>query len=393
MRAGSQRAHYERDTHRLIVAGHREWGVNMNPTVTIGATLIALGALSVIAHWFLPRLARPDLYFAVTVSPAFRDSREGHSILRRYRLGLLAVSIPALTLLVTLTVTHRLAWTPVALLVLNGACFGVYYRTRRLVLAYAVAPTSIREARIDAPARRIPGGWIGASGPFAVLAASAAYLGAHWQQIPARLPLHWNLNGQPDVWAASSPGTVFLPIFIAAVTLTALTLLLYGTAHWVRPIYADGPKGRQESRFRTIISLMLLVIEYWIASRFSMLALRPLLPAALQHPSAAAVFIPGLIAIALTAVLMWLGQGGSRRSSAPLRVDSAQPVGDRTEDRFWKLGVFYFNRDDPSVMVEKRFGLGYTVNFARPAAWLIVLLPLLVAIGVSATIAARHRLR
>ncbi|MDE2052096.1 MAG: hypothetical protein KGJ72_13870, partial [Gammaproteobacteria bacterium] len=72
---------------------------------------------------------------------------------------------------------------------------------------------------------------------------------------------------------------------------------------------------------------------------------------------------------------------------------STSPVGDRTEDRFWKLGVFYFNRSDPSVMVERRFGFGYTVNFARPVAWVIILLPVLALIAVSTTIAVRHTMR
>ena len=87
---------------------------------------------------------------------------------------------------------------------------------------------------------------------------------------------------------------------------------------------------------------------------------------------------------------MWLGQGGNRIPS-PQRPDSPSTgaVGDRTEDRFWKLGVFYFNRNDPSVMVERRFGIGYTVNFARPVAWVIALLPVLALIVITTTIAVR----
>ena len=34
-------------------------------------------------------------------------------------------------------------------------------------------------------------------------------------------------------------------------------------------------------------------------------------------------------------------------------------------------------RDDSAVVVEKRFGLGYTLNFARPATWVILLLLLM----------------
>lgn len=36
-----------------------------------------------------------------------------------------------------------------------------------------------------------------------------------------------------------------------------------------------------------------------------------------------------------------------------------------------------FNRDDPAVLIEKRFGIGYTLNLARPMSWTIILLVLL----------------
>ncbi len=114
---------------------------------------------------------------------------------------------------------------------------------------------------------------------------------------------------------AQPQGRLF-PVIIATMALIALTLLC-GIVHRVRPIHADGPKGRQKSRVRRITSLMLLGTAYWVAMLFSSLALRPLLSAALQHPSAVTALIPGLIAIALTAVPRWFGEGGSRPSAAP----------------------------------------------------------------------------
>jgi uncharacterized membrane protein len=366
----------------------------VSPILVVRGVLFALGIFSAIAHWFFPRLTRPDLYFAVTVAPEFRDSPEGRSILRRYRRGLIGASAVTLALLATLVLTPALPLAPSALLLQLVAYFTVFYRARRLVLPHAVAPTTIREASVGRRNRQIPGGWVAASGPFALLAASAGYLGAHWQQISPRLILHWSAHGQPDRWAARSLGTVFLPVLVAAAILLALTLLLYGIAHWLRPIYAGGLKGEHESRFRRTASTVLLVMEYWIAVLFSWLAIRPLLPASLQRPPTAIATLAGLIAVVGTAALMWLGQGGNRIPS-PLRTDSDStgPVGDRTEDRFWKLGVFYFNRNDPSVMVERRFGIGYTVNFAHPVAWIIILLPVLTLMAVTATIAARHGTR
>ena len=51
----------------------------------------------------------------------------------------------------------------------------------------------------------------------------------------------------------------------------------------------------------------------------------------------------------------------------------------RDEERYWWGGVIHYNRDDPDLWVPKRFGLGWTVNFAHPGGrvFLIVLLLLL----------------
>jgi uncharacterized membrane protein len=49
----------------------------------------------------------------------------------------------------------------------------------------------------------------------------------------------------------------------------------------------------------------------------------------------------------------------------------------------WKLLFFYYNPDDPRLFVPKRWtGNFFALNFARPAAW-IVLIVLLTAIVVA----------
>nr|WP_268874139.1 DUF5808 domain-containing protein [Streptacidiphilus melanogenes] len=39
------------------------------------------------------------------------------------------------------------------------------------------------------------------------------------------------------------------------------------------------------------------------------------------------------------------------------------------DDRCWKAGQFYFNRDDRRLLVPKRIGFGRTLNFAQPVSW------------------------
>ncbi|HEU4689717.1 MAG TPA: DUF5808 domain-containing protein, partial [Vicinamibacterales bacterium] len=56
--------------------------------------------------------------------------------------------------------------------------------------------------------------------------------------------------------------------------------------------------------------------------------------------------------------------------------------GDATPDGAWKVGgLFYFNPHDPAVWVEKRFGLGYTLNMGNARAWLLIGMMLLPAIA------------
>ncbi|MCS3530377.1 DUF5808 domain-containing protein [Chryseobacterium sp. JUb7] len=43
----------------------------------------------------------------------------------------------------------------------------------------------------------------------------------------------------------------------------------------------------------------------------------------------------------------------------------------------WKLGLFYFNKEDKRLFPPKRFGLGWTINFANPwsvSAFLLILI-------------------
>jgi uncharacterized membrane protein len=45
---------------------------------------------------------------------------------------------------------------------------------------------------------------------------------------------------------------------------------------------------------------------------------------------------------------------------------------DRDRDpQHWRLLIFYCNPENPRLFVPKRSGLPFTINFARPVAWLL----------------------
>jgi uncharacterized membrane protein len=65
------------------------------------------------------------------------------------------------------------------------------------------------------------------------------------------------------------------------------------------------------------------------------------------------------------------GQGGARLER---RTGTAALTNGLADNERWILGAFYVNRDDPSIFVEKRFGLGYTINLGNPKAIVFILL-------------------
>ena len=73
----------------------------------------------------------------------------------------------------------------------------------------------------------------------------------------------------------------------------------------------------------------------------------------------------------LGAVAARTGQGGSRLNGNVRGLALAAGT-DRDDDRFWKAGLLYVNRDDPAIVVGARFGVGWALNFGNPVAWLII---------------------
>ncbi|WEK68685.1 MAG: DUF5808 domain-containing protein [Candidatus Chryseobacterium colombiense] len=51
------------------------------------------------------------------------------------------------------------------------------------------------------------------------------------------------------------------------------------------------------------------------------------------------------------------------------------------ESSHWKFGLFYYNKEDKRIFPPKRFGYGWTINFANPLSISAFLL-ILVIIGV-----------
>ncbi len=328
-----------------------------------GIVLVLAAVLALTPNW-----TRPDLYFAVTVETDFAFTPQARRILHRYWLEIALHTLIALCL--GTLVGNARPWTglPAIVWLLLGAGWATA-RAHRRTLQYAAAPSPLREANLSARPEKMPGGWALAIGPLVFLAAAAVYAQVFWDDLPQRIAVHWGLHGA-DRWIERTPVNVFGFLALLAVVCATMTVMAYGTLRWSRTISVAGEQARGEASFRRRSIWLLLGVQYLVVMPAVVLAFRPGTTSAWVWP----VATMAVIAVSLAALIR-MGQGGSRMAGPP---EQREPVGDHTPDAAWKWGLVYYNPDDPALIVEKRIGIGYTVNLANRWSWAllaVVLLP------------------
>ncbi len=207
--------------------------------------------------------------------------------------------------------------------------------------------------------------------PIASIAALGVWAVLDWQALPAGFPVHWGVDGA-DRWVTTTPRSVSMFLALHALACLLFALSAWGVLYRSRLAATSGEHAPSDSVIRQRAVRLLLVVEYLIAYP-AWLALL-ILPAIAVWIWAAGLF--GAV-IVLTASLI---QAGLHRARA-MRTSGRTRHGDRSEDRYWRWGVFYINRADPAFLIEKRVGIGYTLNLGHPLSWvllcLLVVIPLL----------------
>jgi len=342
--------------------------------MTTGTLLAA--ALPVLANGalicLLPVLSRPTLQFGVRVP----RERAGAPVIRRERRAYYwrTAAIAACCTVAAVTVRGYASWVPrIILLPELAAGYGCFCIARRKIAAVKNADNwfaGLRQTvvtdtswRTDPP--RFPVRWLM---PALIVIAATVTVGAlRYPGLPAhivtgsghRVPksavsvlivagqLYFTLvysglmlivhRSRPDIEAADPvASTLRYRRFLAAFTRALLTMAALADA-----------------------SLLLIALRDWQVYRLADAGrVLPVLP-----------FVAGVLLLA--AVAARTGQGGSRLNGNVRGLALAAGT-DRDDDRFWKGGLLYVNRDDPALVVGARFGFGWALNFGNPVAWLLI---------------------
>lgn len=224
-------------------------------------------------------------------------------------------------------------------------------------------PTVVHRTADLSPAQEADkkGWWFGMLSPLMLIAGAAILLQLRWQTLPERFPIHWGINGQPDHWAGRNAGSVFGPLLIDLAVVAGLGLLGEVIAR-----SSPGYEGRS-TMVRTTRTI-LVICTWFVTILTCMISLLPLS----RNPTNLVPMITMGATVFSLAIVGYVALRAFRMESIALAGQNS------TEGRFWRAGLFYFNPEDSALMVPKRSGFGYTLNFGRPVCWLIFALLLAV---------------
>lgn len=216
--------------------------------------------------------------------------------------------------------------------------------------------------------------------PLSVAIITAILSMKFYPQFPDNIPMNYDLSGNITKSISKSYFTVML-FPMVQILLTMLFIFI----NWIiakskQQISAEDPEKSiaQNIVFRKRWSLFMLISGSAMVLMFSMIQLS-LIYTINQTLllTVSLVFTFGTIAGAII-LSITTGQGGSRIGK---RTNKTGNTIDRDDDQYWKLGIFYYNKNDPTIFLEKRFGIGWTNNWAHPLSWIIILI-ILASVGI-----------
>ena len=202
-----------------------------------------------------------------------------------------------------------------------------------------------------------------------VITAGAPIL--YFDSIPDQVPTNFDFSGNPTVFIDKSVGVFMIIPIIQILTLPLMILSNYGIKGAKQNVKLKSPHVslEQNRAYRyawskymvsvTIITLIILgCVQLAMMNLFIDMKMFLIIILALMVLLLGGTFY----------LMIKYGQGGERYQGK--NVEQKEGINQTIdEDIYWKLGIFYYNPNDPSVFIEKRFGIGTTFNYARWQTW------------------------
>lgn len=357
--------------------------------MTIAIALSAgLSALVLVIALILPSINSSTVPFGVRVPAQHADDVTIHRQTRVYRWRVLVGGIVVVGVGAAIYgVTGETLLLPLSVLVVVGLWYGCFWLANHEIRTAKAAGgwyEGLRQGiavdtglRTDPP--RFPWLWLAPS--LAIILATVVTGVIAYPSLPATLVVHYGARGVPNRVAAKSVGTVFSLVFVQI----GVTALLTGVAAAIvsrsRPdIDPAHPvsSARWHRRYMELGAKALLGLVAMID--LGMLGSSLLMWTGTVTAWAPLVVVLPILAAVVVAVVVLARNNRARDEGEP---DTG--LTHRDDDKYWRGGLFYINREDHALLVPRRYGIGWTLNFGNPRVAML-LAGLLAVIGLVITL-------
>lgn len=343
-----------------------------------------LDAIVFVALLVTPRVSTPRYRYGVHVPEGHQDDPSLRTANRVYAAGVSLGGLAGLPFLAAATQPGEVAVGLAALLVIAGVGVASYFLARHDVLQAKIAGAWEAGARPVAVAELLPS-HVDRAWPIWVLPATAIWVAflvwgiLLYPTLPASLPTHFGTNGVPNAYSPKSISSAFIGSEIGAAMLVLFTLLGAAITRARAPLDPKRPVGdaaRQfQFRFQGVRALLGLMACVELTIGFASAQTWTVLPATgVGEFYTLGPILVGTIGVLV--VVLRLGQLGSRIPLPPepsgVRFTDAQLRRLHDDDALWRGGVLYYNREDSALLVPRRFGVGWTLNWGNPWSWLLL---------------------
>lgn len=208
------------------------------------------------------------------------------------------------------------------------------------------------------------------------------YTMLHYDQMPNDIAVHWGPSGEADAWRNK---TYFTAISLPLVMLM-MQCMMWGVSDSIKrsaiklAVNCKEQSLEDQLKTRKYMSWHILLISYALTILLTVLQLSNIYPFMTVGYKLLPFFISFLVVL-FGSLFIYIVKKHKHKVRYEENIDSQ--VMDVDEDRYWKGGLIYINRQDPSVFVEKRFGVGWTMNLANPRGYIFIVLPFLLLLLIS----------
>jgi uncharacterized membrane protein len=323
-----------------------------------------------------PRITRKGLLFGVYVGEKFAQSEAAQKLLRAWDRGCVAVMVSALLVgLVGSVAGHAVAGNLIGTSVLLLGGVVLYFRWYAKVKALP-RPDVTRQAERATAALQVgkPNGEAFAKITlvicFVVALATVVYAWVSYQAMPDRIPTPSKILGPADSWTDKSfVAVMYGPSWnLVLSSLFALLALIIATG---KRSLREGPGGRSaeaQDAFRATNAKVFSGTALFVCALLTVYSVQCIRMALGETESLGPgiwCIMVSMIVFALASLILIFrhyGQGGAliEQSSA-----GGELTGGLADNAHWICGILYINREDPSMIIENRFGIGYTMNYGN----------------------------